>query len=190
VIRARRSRGESSLKPLLGLLPFAVHTVFQVAYLYGAPFILRRHLVAFSLSWGLAFAYQVGLLIVAHVTKSSFPKYHYGMVLSFIGAVDANAQRLFGVRPLINRDAGGQLLWTYGCLIVAAVMHAFFIWDVVGTVCAYFDINCLTLKKNKDKEERKERLPVFNADGDGHLMATIPEERVIKKKMSRRRLAN
>jgi ethanolaminephosphotransferase len=185
VIKARRARNESTLTPLLGLLPFALHVVLQVSYLHGAPFILRHHLVAFSVGWGLSFAYHVGLLIVAHVTKSPFPTHHILMVFSFLGALDVNAPQLFGVGPLINRDEGGQLLWTYVGLLLAAATHGFFIWDVIGTVCGYFDINCLTLKK-KAKVEMGARLPVFNGGGLG----VEAEERVIKKKTSRRRLAN
>jgi ethanolaminephosphotransferase len=190
VIKVRRARNESTLEPLLGLLPFALHAFLQVSYLHGAPFILRHHLVAFSVGWGLSFAYHVGLLIVAHVTKSAFPAYHVLMVFSFLGALDINAPQLFGVRPLINLDQRGQLLWTYSGLLLAAATHGFFIWDVIGTVCTYFDINCLTLKKKKAHVESEEKRPEALIGGGLGARQVSAEETVIKKKVSRIRLAH
>lgn len=44
-----------------------------------------------------SFSYQVSQLILAHVTKSPFPFWNGMMVYSLFGALDANAQWLFGV---------------------------------------------------------------------------------------------
>jgi len=101
VIAARHRAGKAIIPPLFGLLPFGVHTAILVAWLHssirgGVELVHDARLLPFLLYWGMAAAYQVSQLILAHVTKSPFPYWNGMMIYSLFGAIDANAQWLFG----------------------------------------------------------------------------------------------
>jgi hypothetical protein len=166
VIAAKRSRGEPLAGSLLGLLPFAIQTGAHIAWLAASPQILHGHLVPFAIYWGVAFAYQVGLLITAHTTKGPFPYWNGLMVWSAVCALDANADRLLGRPGLVHADEGRALALVYVSIVLAIAVYSFFVWDVVGEVrprarggrrprssvdfvaaqiCSYLDMNCESL---------------------------------------------
>lgn len=102
VIAAHRRSKEPIIKPLLGLLPFGVHTLILCAWLHaerfdGVSIVHDARLLPFLGYWGMAAAYQVSQLILAHVTKSPFPYWNGMMVYSLLSCIDANAQWLFGM---------------------------------------------------------------------------------------------
>lgn len=100
VIIARRKAKKAVLPPLLGLIPFCVNTFLLLAWLHAEPtthVLHSKRLLPFLGYWGFGFAYQVGTLILAHVAKMPFPFLNGLMLWSAIGALDANAQRVFGV---------------------------------------------------------------------------------------------
>jgi ethanolaminephosphotransferase len=100
VIVARRKAKKAILPPLLGLIPFCVNTAILLSWLLAEPHtnILKSgRFVPFLGYWGLGFAYQVGQLILAHVAKMPFPWWNGLMFWSAIGALDANALRVFNV---------------------------------------------------------------------------------------------
>ena len=86
VVQVRRSRGESGLTPLLGLLPGVGMWVLISIYLYLQPTVREHYMVPFVLFVGLVNAYSVGQMIVAHLVKAQFP---YSNVLLFPLAVAA-----------------------------------------------------------------------------------------------------
>lgn len=147
VVRARKARGQDIFTPLLGLMPLFFYTVLNIIHLSAVPEILRHHLIAFTLTCGFTFAYHVGLLIVAHVTKAPFPMFHVLMIYPILSVIDSYIfPQLFNISPFFNSTPQGQLLWVYAGLLLSIATHAFFVWDVISTVCRFFDINCLTLK--------------------------------------------
>ncbi|GAA99281.1 uncharacterized protein L969DRAFT_86508 [Mixia osmundae IAM 14324] len=148
VVSARRKAGKSTLTPLFGLLPFAVTATLNVLWLRGTPAILREHLITFCAYWGISFAYQVGLLIVAHVTKGPFPYYNMLMIVSALGALDS-VMEIQPSKQLLGND--GPLALVYVALGLALALYAFFVLDVIYDVCDFFDINCLTIKRKEPK---------------------------------------
>jgi ethanolaminephosphotransferase len=100
VIIARRKANKPILPPLFGLIPFCANTFFLLAWLHAEPtsnVLKSKRLLPFLGYWGFGFAYQVGTLILAHVAKMPFPVFNGLMLWSAVGALDANAQRIFGV---------------------------------------------------------------------------------------------
>lgn len=67
---ARRDRGETANKALLGLIPFFFSWSLITAYLALRPNILHNHLIPFVLYVGLINAYSVGQMITAVSTPS------------------------------------------------------------------------------------------------------------------------
>lgn len=102
VIKARHKANKPIVSPLFGLLPFGAHTLILCAWLHaerfdGVSIVHDARLLPFLGYWGMAAAYQVSQLILAHVTKSPFPFWNGMMVYSLAAAIDANTQWLFGV---------------------------------------------------------------------------------------------
>lgn len=115
----------------------------MVSWLSAAPAILHSTLlIPFITFWGIAFAHHVGLLILAHLTKSPFPAIwkHPLLILSVLGSVDANAYRWGGWESVVR----GHEKWVVGASVALAVaVYAHFVTDVIGDICAYFDIKCV-----------------------------------------------
>ena len=95
--------------PLVRLLPFCLSVLLHVSYLASplaasstttaadpSSVVHSALLVPYMCFWGLEFAHQVGRMITAHVTKTSFPYWDSMWVWIVIGAVDGHAGTLFG----------------------------------------------------------------------------------------------
>ncbi|SMQ56168.1 unnamed protein product [Zymoseptoria tritici ST99CH_3D7] len=164
VLKARRERGQRTRVALLGLLPFAASWFLIISYLYLQPIILHHHLVPFILYVALINAYSVGLMITAHLTKSSFP-YHNVIVLPLVYGV------LDSLGPVLQRNVGHwagwpsslgegtyQVAFMFTCLGLAVGVHGSFVLDVIVSICDYLDIWCLTIKhENVPVEEKKKK---------------------------------
>lgn len=130
----------SLLKPLTRLTPWILHTSLQVLWLHFLPssFLLSRpSLIAFLVFWGTAFAHHVGLLILAHLTKSEFPAAwkHPLLAITAIGALDA-----WG--GWVQRSERATERVVLGAVVIAFVVYAHFVVEVVGDICEFYDIKC------------------------------------------------
>jgi ethanolaminephosphotransferase len=98
VIQARRKANKPVLEPLLGLLPYFFHTLLLVSWLAGpnVNIVHSEKILWFCFYWGATFSYQVSHLILAHITKSSFPYWNGMIIWTLMGAIDANLPR-FGL---------------------------------------------------------------------------------------------
>lgn len=132
----------SILKPLTRLIPYALHTLSMTVWLAAQQEILHTTLlIPFFIFWGITFAHHVGLLILAHLTKSPFPASwkHPLLLLSMLGAMDANASR-FGYRSFGHGDHE-SVKWTVSmCVVAATVVYGHFVWEVVGDICEFYDM--------------------------------------------------
>ena len=80
----------------MGLLPLVIQLSANVFWMHGQNARITadgKAFLPFCCFWGLSFAYNVGLLIVAHVTKAPFPYWNVALIWSVLGAVDANLAR-------------------------------------------------------------------------------------------------
>ncbi|GAA6005227.1 hypothetical protein JCM11491_002627 [Sporobolomyces phaffii] len=143
----------SILKPLSRLSPWVIHTTAMLTWLHAKESTLLRTtlFIPFAFTWGLSFAHHVQLLILAHLTKSKFPAAwkHPLLLLSILGSLDANKSRIFGgsssswVQTTEERTKNTVL----ACLAVAFVVYSHFVYEVIGDICTFYDINCLTIKR-------------------------------------------
>ncbi|GAA5884481.1 hypothetical protein JCM6882_005268 [Rhodosporidiobolus microsporus] len=131
------------LKPISRLSPWALHTAAMVSWLHARESLLLRTTLfhPFAIFWGLAFAHHVQLVILSHLTKSPFPAAwkHPLLLLSILGAVDAQV----GVVQTSEERTHNVVL---ACVGIAFLVYAHFVWEVIGDICAFYDINCLTIK--------------------------------------------
>ncbi|KAJ3853734.1 Choline/ethanolaminephosphotransferase [Lentinula lateritia] len=160
---AMLSSGKSTTKPLLLLLPFLFSAGIQVAWLShpelsaasrpGELFTIRNSalFIPFLCAWGLQFAHQVGRMILAHLTKTSFPVWDWLWVMSLVGAVDANLPRIAGTSPMIQSTPLLTTLYVYTTFLISFIAYARFCVLVINDITNFMGIACFTVRK-KDKE--------------------------------------
>lgn len=162
VIRARRSKGLAIFPALAGLVPFFITWLTIPIWCYLRPEILKEHILPFIFFIGVSFAYQVGLVIVAHLTKSPYPYFNILLLPIFAGALDALGpflQERFGKDVLGWPSAlgGGSyvIAYVFGCLGLGIGVYGSFVVDVITNICGFLDIWCLTIKHPWDPREEK-----------------------------------
>ncbi|KAJ4000283.1 choline ethanolaminephosphotransferase [Lentinula boryana] len=109
--------------------------------------------VPFLCAWGLQFAHQVGRMILAHLTKGSFPLWDWLWVMSVVGAIDANLPRILGIPPIIQSTPHFTAVFVYATLVFSFVAYARFCTLVINDITNFMGIACFTVRK-KDKEGR------------------------------------
>ncbi|KAJ3718963.1 choline ethanolaminephosphotransferase [Lentinula raphanica] len=172
-MREKREREEKSPsssssttteKPLIRLLPFLISAALQVAWVAHPPSsgsgigggftILDSELfIPFLCAWGLQSAHRVGRIILAHLTRGSFPFWDPLWVLGLVGAVDANLPRLMGIPPIIQSTPARTTLLIYTTLLLSFVAYARFCAGVINEITEFLGIACFTVRK-KDGEGR------------------------------------
>jgi len=162
VMNARRARGENPVSALYGLLPFFTVWTLIPIYLQLNPLILKEHLVPFVFYAGLINAYSVGQMIVAHLTKSSFPYQNILALPLVFGIVDSIGPVLkthigIGWPSALGHDAY-QVGYMFLCLGVAIGTYGSFVVDVIVSICDYLDIWCLTIKHPYVPEEETKKV--------------------------------
>jgi ethanolaminephosphotransferase len=145
VISARRRKNLPVAPALLGLAPFFLVWACVGTWLSYRPAILTQHLIPFLFFMGLAFAYQVGLIITAHLTKSDFPYFNVLFLPLLFGTFDAAAPSL-GFWKSVLGDGEYEIAYVFACLGLALGVHGSFVVDVVTNICDFLDIWCLTIK--------------------------------------------
>lgn len=86
--------------PIVRLLPLPISCALNLLWLsyptYNDSKIIHSSIfVPFILAWGLQFAHQVGLMILAHVTSQRFPLFDAMWLWTGLLAADLNAEWLF-----------------------------------------------------------------------------------------------
>ncbi|GAC72725.1 sn-1,2-diacylglycerol ethanolamine- and cholinephosphotranferases [Moesziomyces antarcticus T-34] len=144
VVQARKTRKQSTLTPLLGLAPLLLQIGANIAWIRAnSAYILvdPRALLPFLAFWGISFAYNVGLLIVAHVTKAPFPYWNIAIVWSVLGAIDANL-----TMPFVQTNPANQLTVIWASLAFSAVLYLHFCHNVITTITTELGMACFVVK--------------------------------------------
>ncbi|KAG2032965.1 CDP-alcohol phosphatidyltransferase-domain-containing protein [Suillus americanus] len=156
VIKATKSDGKSSLKPLVYLLPFVVSATLQIFWLlspsyHNSAIIHSPLFLPFLCAWGLQFAHQVGRMILSHITHGPFPLWHSMWLWSVIGVVDAQLPFLFDTPSLIQSTPKRTAVFIYLTLAVSFITYARFCALVIRDITEFLGIACFTVRK-KDGE--------------------------------------
>lgn len=179
VYRARIKQKRSPLPALAGLLPFFVPWVFIPLWLTLRP-VLFHHLIPFLLFIGIASAYQVGLIITAHLVHAPYPYTNVLFIPMIFGIVDALAPRLVPGWKSALGDGQYVVGYMFLCLGLCLGVHGSFVVDVIMNICEYLDIWCLTIKHRKDLGDgaAKEKVAV-----KGNRNSTMPQQVMAKKEL-------
>ena len=143
VVTARRANRLPVAPVFLELTPVLIFASSIGAWLYSPYSTLMREnrLMLFCLTMSFVFGRLTTKIILAHLTRQPFPFWTVMLVPLIGGAVIGNLPR-FGFPPI------GALaeLWYLRAYFVFAVV-AYFRWAflVINSICAYLEINCLTV---------------------------------------------
>ncbi|KAJ4463275.1 hypothetical protein C8J55DRAFT_539112 [Lentinula edodes] len=107
--------------------------------------------IPFLCAWGLQFAHQVGRMILAHLTKMSFPVWDWLWLLSLVGAVDANLPRIAGTSLISQSTPLLTALYVHTTLLISFISYARNCVLMIHNVRGFMGIVCFTVRK-KDKE--------------------------------------
>ncbi|PWW72921.1 Choline/ethanolaminephosphotransferase [Tuber magnatum] len=154
VIRARRSKNLPITPALLGLAPYFTTWLAIPLWLYLRPEILREHILPFIFFVGASFAYQVGLIITAHLTRSPFPYFNVLFLPILVGTLDALGPFLqvgLGLGwPSVLGGGPYTIAYVLACLGLSIGVYGSFVVDVITNICDYLDIWCLSIKHPYD----------------------------------------
>ncbi|KAK4692522.1 hypothetical protein P7C71_g4700, partial [Lecanoromycetidae sp. Uapishka_2] len=164
VMEVQRERKEDPIKPLYGLLPYFATWAFVPSYLYLQPVILEHHLIPFVFYVGLINAYSVGLMIIAHLTKTpKFPMHNVLTVPLSLAVLDS-AGPLIGLWPSALRSGTYQIAFVFMCMGLSIGVYGSFVYDIITTICDYLDIWCLTIKHPYNEEDEKKKASSTSQD--------------------------
>ncbi|KAF7723078.1 hypothetical protein EC973_002362 [Apophysomyces ossiformis] len=135
----------SVAKALAGLFPFAFMSLLAYTWMRMWPSLVHKHLALFMPFLGLLFGHQVGLMIIAHVSKLDFPFWNNPVYLLLASGCSLAYMEpsLESVITLDHRAVARSFLF------LAAAQYAHLALSVIQQICAYLDIGCLYIKKKK-----------------------------------------
>jgi len=166
VIKVRRSKKLPIREALAGLIPFLALVTTAPIWLALRPIVLKEHLLPFMFFLGATFAYQVGLIIVAHLTQSPFPFFNVMLlpIFIFIGMLDSMGPFLLHHTsgtigwPSALGDGHYQVGYVFLCMGLSFGIYGSFVVDVITNMCDYLDISCLTIKHKQISGEVEREL--------------------------------
>ncbi|BEI80465.1 hypothetical protein CcaverHIS002_0109940 [Cutaneotrichosporon cavernicola] len=149
VIAARHRDKKPIVTPLLGLLPFGAHTLILCAWLHAERVD------------GVSIVHDARLLpfLGSHSSSSRMlpsrpsPYWNGMMVYSLASAIDANAQWLFGVEPLVQSSPTASNVFIWMSFFVALFNYVRFAREIIWQICDYTGMACFTVRR-RDKSGR------------------------------------
>ncbi|KAI9478380.1 MAG: hypothetical protein EXX96DRAFT_245893 [Benjaminiella poitrasii] len=104
----------------------------------------HQHFILFAITTGIVFGRMATKVILAHLTKSKFPKFTVLLIPLITGAVLTNIPRLFPtVKPIFTPESEYGFLLAYFVFAFVAYMR----WAVVviNSFCQFLGIRCLVI---------------------------------------------
>ncbi|KAK3496830.1 CDP-alcohol phosphatidyltransferase-domain-containing protein [Neurospora hispaniola] len=153
VVNARLSRNEPLLPVFLEWTPIVVFTLSVGTWLYSPYSTLmdENHLVLFCVTMSFVFGRMTTKMILAHLTKQSFPYWTVMLWPLIGGALIGNLPR-FGL-PAVTAQFEHLYLWAY--LAFAFVVYSRWAWLVTTSICDFLGINCLTIPLEKQMANKQ-----------------------------------
>lgn len=160
VVTARRSQNLPIAPVFLDWTPMAIYVAAIGAWLYSPHSTLMRdnRLVLFCVTMSFVFGRMTTKIILAHLTRQPFP-YWTIMLLPLIGGA------ILGNLPRFGLPAVTALVevWYLRAYFVFAVV-VYFRWAilVINSICAYLEINCLTITEKPAPGQDSGKLKMAN----------------------------
>lgn len=156
VVRARRRQNLPILPVFLEWTPMIIYTGACCTWL-GSPhssMLTHNRLVLFCLTMSFVFGRLTTKIILHHLTRQPFPYWTVLLLPLVGGAILGNLPR-FGL-PAVDPTTELWYLWAY--FVFALVAYMRWAYVVIDRICAYLDINCLTIKKRKADQPSQQKV--------------------------------
>lgn len=165
VVKARRRDKLPILPVFLEWIPMGVYTISIGTWLYSPHSTLLRenHLVLFCLTMSLVFGRMTTKMILAHLTRQPFPYWTVMLVPLVGGAVLGNLPRL-GLAPI---TAELEYYYLCGYFVFAFIVYFRWAYLVTTSICNFLGINCLTIPREKQLENKRKRELEANGAANG-----------------------
>ncbi|KAL8822860.1 MAG: hypothetical protein Q9191_006416 [Dirinaria sp. TL-2023a] len=149
VAKARRAQNLPLAPVFLEWTPMAVYTSAAGAWLYSPYSTLMREnrLVLFCLTMSFVFGRMTTKIILAHLTRQPFPYWTVMLVPLVGGAILGNLPRL-GL-PAVTTAV--ELWYLRSYFVFALIVYFRWAFLVIGSICSYLEINCLTITEKRQK---------------------------------------
>lgn len=143
VVKARRASNLPVAPVFVDWTPMAVYVAAIGTWLYSPYSTLMREnrLVLFCLTMSFVFGRMTTKIILAHLTRQSFPYWTVMLVPLIVGAVLGNLPRI-GL-PAVS--ASVELWYLRAYFLFAVVVYFRWAFLVINSICNYLGINCLTI---------------------------------------------
>lgn len=112
----------------------------------------HRHFILFAITTGIVFGRMATKVILAHLTKSKFPKFTVLLIPLIIGAVLTNLPVIFpSIDPIFTPESEYLFLLSYFAFSLVAYLR----WAIVviNGFCDFLGIRCLVIPKPQKKVE-------------------------------------
>lgn len=170
VVKARRRENLPILPVFFQWAPMLVFTSSTGTWLFSPYSTLLTHnrLLLFCLTMSFVFGRLTTKIILHHLTRQAFPYWTILLVPLVGGSLIGNLPR-FGL-PQIEPETELYYLSTY--FVFSLVVYFRWALLVINTICAYLNINCLTIPSttaSKDRDGKK-------ASPNGFVSHAVKEE--------------
>ncbi|KAI9489985.1 CDP-alcohol phosphatidyltransferase-domain-containing protein [Zychaea mexicana] len=152
--KACRKQGKPFLSTVTAeCVPIAVYCSAVYAWCMSPhSFILSHHyLVPYFVAIGIVFGRMASKIILAHLTRSAFPKFTILLVPLVLGAVVVNLPNIPGIPELLTPQF--ELTYIYCLLIFATVVYLRWAVAVINAFCSYLGIRCFTITTKKPQSK-------------------------------------
>ncbi|KAI8344087.1 CDP-alcohol phosphatidyltransferase-domain-containing protein [Chlamydoabsidia padenii] len=138
-------KDRSIVKAMLGLTPFITMCYLSYHWMCLWPDLVSEHLALFIIIIGLFLGYQVGLMIVAHVAKLSFPYFN----LPVIGLLSLGNVYAYLENEGYLSNAKDHRTIVLCMLVFAVLQYVTFALSTIRQICHFLNIGCLYIKHKK-----------------------------------------
>ncbi|KAI7906091.1 CDP-alcohol phosphatidyltransferase-domain-containing protein [Cokeromyces recurvatus] len=153
--KACKQRQQPFLRTMLVQnMPIATYIICFYAWIMSpySTILTHQHFILFAITTGIVFGRMATKVILAHLTKSKFPKFTVLLIPLMIGAILTNIPILFPViiGPIFTPKSEYAFLLAYFGFAVIAYMR----WAIVviNSFCEFLGIQCLIIPPIKKVE--------------------------------------
>ncbi|MCJ1478721.1 hypothetical protein MMC13_007405 [Lambiella insularis] len=167
VVKARRAQHLPVAPVFLEWTPILVYSASCGAWLYSphSTLLQEQRLVLFCATMSFVFGRMTTKIILAHLTRQPFPYWTVMLVPLVGGALLVNLPYL-GLPALSSRQ---ELWYLRAYFVFAAVAYVRWALLVIGSICAYLEINCLTITEKPAPGQGMDGRGVGSAGGKKRL---------------------
>ncbi|ORX53092.1 hypothetical protein DM01DRAFT_1336283 [Hesseltinella vesiculosa] len=130
-------------------MPIAVYSISLLTWVL-SPFssiLSHKHFILYAITTGIVFGRMATKIILAHLTKSRFPRFTVLLLPLVAGSILSNLPRLPNFDPIFTPESEYRFVCAY--FIFALLAYLRWAIVVINSFCSYLGINCLTIKKPK-----------------------------------------